>query len=90
MQKEFLQDYVSPTTGSPLELVSVEKSEKSKILEGTLQDISSGELFPIRNAIPRFVEGDNYADNFGMEWNRFRQVQLDSVNGSTLTRDRFY
>lgn len=90
MKKEILQNYVSPTTGAPLELVSMEKEEGSEIIEGTLRDISSGQLFPVRNAIPRFVRGASYADSFSIQWNRYRRVQLDSFNGFTLTRDRFY
>jgi len=27
--------------------------------------------------IPRFVPAANYAGSFGMQWNRFRDVQLD-------------
>jgi SAM-dependent methyltransferase len=43
----------------------------------------------IRDFIPRFVPESNYADNFGMQWNKFRQTQLDSYSGHPISADRF-
>jgi SAM-dependent methyltransferase len=45
--------------------------------------------YPVVNGIPRFVGAKNYATNFGLQWNRFRQSQLDSHTGLSITRDRF-
>jgi SAM-dependent methyltransferase len=47
-----------------------------------------GETFPIVNGIPRFVSRDNYAADFGAQWNRHPKTQLDSHSGITLTEDR--
>lgn len=44
--------------------------------------------YPFHNGIPRFVLPENYADSFGLQWNTFRQTQLDSVTGFPITRDR--
>lgn len=44
--------------------------------------------YPIRNGIPRFVSPDNYANSFGLQWNRFRRTQLDSYTGTHLSRTR--
>ena len=44
---------------------------------------------PVVNGIPRFVPADNYAANFGFQWNRFRRTQLDSHSGVPVSRDRF-
>jgi SAM-dependent methyltransferase len=46
--------------------------------------------YPIRNFIPRFVPESNYADNFGMQWNRFRTTQLDSNSGHPISANRFW
>lgn len=46
--------------------------------------------YPIRAAIPRFVPESNYADNFGMQWNKFRQTQLDSFSGHPISANRFW
>jgi ubiquinone/menaquinone biosynthesis C-methylase UbiE/uncharacterized protein YbaR (Trm112 family) len=44
----------------------------------------------IYNDIPRFVSDSNYADNFGMQWNRFSRTQLDSHSGVPISSDRFW
>jgi 2-polyprenyl-3-methyl-5-hydroxy-6-metoxy-1,4-benzoquinol methylase len=43
---------------------------------------------PIIDRIPRFVHGDSYASAFGLQWNRFRNTQLDSFSGLTISEDR--
>jgi 2-polyprenyl-3-methyl-5-hydroxy-6-metoxy-1,4-benzoquinol methylase len=40
------------------------------------------------NRIPRFVQGHNYADHFGYQWNQFRTTQLDSYTGLPITSKR--
>ncbi|MBA2432681.1 MAG: methyltransferase domain-containing protein [Chthoniobacterales bacterium] len=44
----------------------------------------------IVRGVPRFVEPDNYASSFGLQWNRHSAVQLDSRNGTRFSRERFY
>lgn len=44
---------------------------------------------PIRSFVPRFVSQSNYADNFGIQWNKFSRTQLDSFSGQPITRERF-
>jgi len=36
------------------------------------------------------VPESNYADNFGMQWNHFRQTQLDSYSGHPISAERFW
>jgi 2-polyprenyl-3-methyl-5-hydroxy-6-metoxy-1,4-benzoquinol methylase len=33
-----------------------------------------------------FVPGSHYAQNFGKQWTRFRDIQLDSVNGTSISK----
>jgi len=40
--------------------------------------------------IPRFVPEENYADNFTIQWRRFRQTQLDSHSGVPISEQRFF
>lgn len=47
-----------------------------------------GATVPVVRGIPRFVPDSSYAGSFGRQWNRFRSVQLDSVNGTNLSRRR--
>jgi 2-polyprenyl-3-methyl-5-hydroxy-6-metoxy-1,4-benzoquinol methylase len=45
--------------------------------------------YPIKRGIPRFVQSENYAENFGVQWNIYRRTQLDSHSGQSISRDRF-
>lgn len=47
-----------------------------------------GHTFPIINGIPRLAAESNYADHFGLQWNRFRRTQLDSYTRTRISRDR--
>ena len=48
----------------------------------------NGCQYPIVEGIPRFVAADNYADAFGLQWNVYRQCQLDSHTGQPISRVR--
>jgi len=45
--------------------------------------------FPILNGIPRFVPKENYAESFGLQWNRFASTQIDSKVGTNRSEARF-
>src|SRR5262245_6658241 len=47
-----------------------------------------GHHYPIVNEIPRFVGTSNYADHFGLQWNRYPRTQLDSYTGLPITLER--
>jgi SAM-dependent methyltransferase len=49
----------------------------------------SGHAFPIAGGVPRFVPPENYAASFGRQWNHWATTQMDSVNGTTIFRERF-
>jgi SAM-dependent methyltransferase len=63
---------------------------KDEVKTGWLVSEDGQHRYPIREGIPRFVPEANYADNFGFQWNRFRQSQLDSFSGQPISRDRFW
>jgi 2-polyprenyl-3-methyl-5-hydroxy-6-metoxy-1,4-benzoquinol methylase len=54
---------------------------------GSYLTCNSGHHFPVIQRIPRFVQSDTH-ESFGIQWTLFGDVQLDSRNGTTLTRDR--
>ncbi len=76
-----------PKSGDAL-LIDSSQSYVNEILEGSL--VSNTGAFPIRNGIPRFVDDDGYAENFGLQWNTFRSTQLDSVVGKPISEERFW
>src|SRR6516162_4216431 len=61
-----------------------------RVESGSLLCAGGEHRYPIRNFIPRFVSGSNYADNFGFQWNKFRQTQLDSYSGHPISAERFW
>lgn len=56
--------------------------------KGEMLVAADGAKFPIVSNIPRFVPGENYAVDFGKQWNRFPTTQLDSHSGISLSRER--
>jgi SAM-dependent methyltransferase len=51
-------------------------------------ECAEGCYVPVVGGIPRFVDLENYAAAFGLQWNAFSKTQLDSYTGLTLSRDR--
>jgi len=84
-----------PKTGKSLRLVTTELADQDNVENF---DVQSGALvtedglssYPIVGGIPRFVPSDNYADNFGFQWNLFAKTQLDSNSGHPISNDRFW
>ena len=48
----------------------------------------SNNKYILKDNIPRFVEGKNFAESFGIQWNQFRKVQLDSYTNSNISEER--
>jgi 2-polyprenyl-3-methyl-5-hydroxy-6-metoxy-1,4-benzoquinol methylase len=45
--------------------------------------------YPVVDGIPRFVPKENYAESFGLQWNRFASTQIDSKVGTNRSEVRF-
>jgi len=86
---KLLQWLICPRDGGHLELAD-EKKEDSEIESGTLKCATCDARYPVVRGVPRFVRSDDYASSFGLQWNRYAEVQLDSRNGTRFSRDRFY
>ncbi len=78
-----------PRTGQRLSLIEPQL-EDDRVRSGWL--VSEDEVFryPITNYVPRFVPASNYASSFGVQWNRFRETQLDSKSGVPISAARFW
>ncbi|THB73279.1 MAG: class I SAM-dependent methyltransferase [Gammaproteobacteria bacterium] len=92
MTPEFLQLLRCPQSGQQLVLESstVNSSPEGEIESGWLVSEDGNYRYPIKNNIPRFVPENNYADNFGMQWNHFAKTQLDSHSGHPISSERFW
>jgi SAM-dependent methyltransferase len=58
--------------------------------EDALVCASCNQSYRVVDGIPRFVPSQNYADNFGLQWQAFRRTQLDSCSGVPISRERFF
>jgi SAM-dependent methyltransferase len=77
-----------PSCGTALSLEPA--AAAPAVTSGMLVCAGGAHRHPIVDGIPRFVPQDNYAASFGLQWNHFRQTQLDSHSGVPITRDRFF
>lgn len=89
MNPELLEILRCPATGSQLRLQDTMYLD-GRVHTATLIAEDGAHSYPVRDFIPRFVAASNYADNFGMQWNKFRRTQLDSYSGQTISADRFW
>ena len=89
MDRNFINLLRCPKTGQSLFLAG-EATEQNNIQSGWLKTGDGKYQYPIVNGIPRFVVDSNYADNFGMQWNKFSKTQLDSYSGLLISSDRFW
>jgi SAM-dependent methyltransferase len=93
MNPKLLDILVCPDTGEPLGLeVQEYDSQQDQVRTGRLVS-PSGKVYPILNSIPRFVDTDEYAGNFSMQWhlhkttqyatesNPFSRLQFQEVSG---------
>lgn len=90
MKEELLEVLADPVSGAGLDLV-VTETRDGEVWEGSLRPVGGdgGAVYPIRQGIPRFVPQDDYNESFGLQWNQFSTVQLDSANGARYSRRRF-
>jgi SAM-dependent methyltransferase len=89
MHIEIIELLRCPQTGNKLRLEQAEYRE-GRVYSGWLVAENGSNRYPIRRFIPRFCPESNYADNFGIQWNKFRRTQLDSHSGQPISADRFW
>lgn len=88
MREKLLSVLVEPGTFATLRPENVVREGK-EIVSGDLVSEATGKKYPIVRGIPRFVPEKVYADNFGKQWNMFREVQVDSETRHGHSRQRF-
>ncbi|RYY40244.1 MAG: class I SAM-dependent methyltransferase [Chitinophagaceae bacterium] len=69
---------MDPVSGEPLY-----ETEKG------LVNSEGGVCFPLTGGAVRVVGGKNYTENFGFQWNTFTTTQIDEVNATQQSKDRF-
>jgi ubiquinone/menaquinone biosynthesis C-methylase UbiE/uncharacterized protein YbaR (Trm112 family) len=89
MHPDLIDRLRCPVTGERL-LLEHGPVENGRIETGSLVSERSAHRYAIRGYIPRFAAESNYADSFGIQWNRFRRTQLDSYSGHPISATRFW
>lgn len=90
MRESTLHYLACPNCYADLAISSVEK-RRGEILEmAQLTCVGCQATYPIIRCIPRFVPNENYAANFGFEWNQHAKTQYDSYNGMKISEKRFF
>jgi SAM-dependent methyltransferase len=82
MKPHLVKILTCPVCGAELTL-RVHAMNDAEVMEGALRCRDCGKEYPVSRGVPRFVNVDAYASSFGYQWNRFKTVQLDSLNGTT-------
>lgn len=89
MKYKLMAELCCPTCKADLALVGAHEV-RGEVESGGLTCGSCGTEYPIVGFVPRFVLPENYANNFGFQWNKFRRTQLDSHTGLPISRERFF
>jgi ubiquinone/menaquinone biosynthesis C-methylase UbiE/uncharacterized protein YbaR (Trm112 family) len=89
MHIDFIDRLRCPRCGDALELEEA-ASSTTTVESGTLKCARGAHRYPIVAGIPRFVPAENYANNFGWQWQKFRRTQLDSNSGHPISAERFW
>ena len=89
MLLKLLDVLACPQCGGALTCTATE-TVGAEVVAGRLDCVTRQHQFPIEDEIPRFVPRENYAQSFGYQWNKFKLEQIDSVNGTRLSANRFY
>ncbi len=90
MKEEHVSYLVCPQCKGPLTLAKINRSESGTIKEGALNCFRCRASYQVVQYIPRFVPLNNYAANFGFEWNKHYRTQYDSYTGTKVSAERFF
>jgi ubiquinone/menaquinone biosynthesis C-methylase UbiE/uncharacterized protein YbaR (Trm112 family) len=90
MKQKLLKVLGCPKCHGVVELLAKDLVENEEIIAGTLGCHKCGSNWPIISGVPRFVPSENYASSFGYQWNRFKKVQIDSMNGVAQSERRLH
>ena len=89
VKTELLKLLRCPQTGQRLRLENCDENTL-EIEAGWLSSDDGQHRYSVVKGTPRLVPQSNYADNFGMQWNYFRQTQLNSFSGHPISTERFW
>ena len=72
-----------------IRLVNPYNKKPLQVFNDGLRD-EENNLFPLKNGAYRLVKDDNYTENFGYQWNKFAETQVDKSSNIQLSHQRFF
>lgn len=73
-----------------IKIIDPHTSQALSISNDGLVDKDGNKKYPYLNGAFRIVQGENYTDNFGLEWNEFQKTQIDKYSQKSISHDRFF
>lgn len=70
--------------------LQIRVKQEAEVMEGGLSCRRCPAQYPIVRGVPRFLQTGTYASSFGDQWNWFREVQIDSRNGTQESKRTLY
>jgi SAM-dependent methyltransferase len=92
MNVELLEYLACPGCGgeAPFDVEISAQHADGEIEEGVLTCPACDAQYPVTGGIPRFVDqADDYCDNFGFQWQQWREIQIDRLSDHHLSETRF-
>lgn len=92
MRTTLLEILACPSCSGEAKLTLTSREERDgDVITGELLCERCAARFPVTRGVPRFVpdEGD-YCKNFGFQWQRWKDVQIDSRSNHDLSEQRFF
>src|SRR6476619_51899 len=74
-------------------LVQLQNPFNKKLLhvsQGGLSEENAENVFPLRNGAYRIAETTNYTENFGYQWKKFAETQVDKSSKLNISKDRLF
>jgi len=90
LNKNFIKELVCLNCYSDELNLRTNGMDSEKIYDGEIFCNNCSHHVNIINGIPRFINQDNYTDNFGLQWNIHSKAQLDSFTKLSITHDRLF
>ncbi len=73
----------------PIEFINPFTKKKIWLSDIGMQD-GENIVFPLKKGAYRIVKDDNYTQNFGYQWNRFTDTQIDKKTNLNISKKRFF
>lgn len=90
MLESHLVHLVCPSCQGDLRLSSASDRRDDRLLTAEIVCLRCGRTYPVVRGIPRFVQLNNYANSFGLQWTMHARTQYDSHSGLPLSERRFF